>query len=699
MRIERLLVAAPLALIAALVQSAAWVPTYQEQATGNPRRLTQLVEASIGDAKILNPLLNADVSSSRITGLVFDGLLDLDEDLRLRGRLARSWRIHERAYLAVDPGATLADGTPAGGAALVALLEAERDRPGGILAGLAGAIEALPATEREVSETRLDGDGRLRTLRVRVRLPPRVRIALRRVDPGLLERLRPLLGPRYGAALAGPGRFTVLEGGPLGAAERRRLLPVIEHNPVIDFELRRGVRFHDGEPFDAEDVRFTYQAVIDPRNLSPRASDFEPIRSLEVLDRYRVRVTYKRLFSPAINAWTIGILPEHLLNRAALEREMDERGLGAAARERFGLRDSRFNRQPIGTGAFRFVAWQSDELIHLRRNPDYWDGPPRYRDYYFRVIPDPLTQEVEFRTGALDSYAPQPHQVERYRADPRYQAFSTLSSGYTYIGYNARRPPLDDPRVRRALGMAIDVDSLIAHLLYRQGERITGPYPRNTEWYDPAVAPLPYDPAGAQRILEQLGWRRNGAGWLEKGGRIFELNLITNNGNPLRKAILTIAQDAWRRIGVKANTQLFEWAVFLEDFINPARFDAVILGWSMGADPDLFQLWHSSQTGRNRLNFVGYRSAEADRLIERIRIEYDRDRQRELARRLHRRIAADQPYTFLYAPRSTRVLDRKIVMVAPGGGYVPVRAARSGDLFYFMNRWIKLARAPRFAPR
>ena len=126
-----------------------------------------------------------------------------------------------------------------------------------------------------------------------------------------------------------------------------------------------------------------------------------------------------------------------------------------------------------------------------------------------------------------------------------------------------------------------NVEEFIKYLLYGEGERITGPYPKNTQWNDPSVTPLPYDPEGAKAILLKLGWETNADGLLEKDGKIFEFNLITNNGNPIRKNIMIIAQNAWKKIGVKCNTQVFEWAVFLKDFVNTAQFDAVVLGWGM----------------------------------------------------------------------------------------------------------------------
>jgi ABC-type transport system substrate-binding protein len=681
MILKRILLLAPLGLVLLLAQSYFWVPAYETQVSRTPSRATKLVEASIGDARILNPILNADTSSARITDLVFDGLLDLDEDLRLRGRLAHAWRVSESAYLLVDEHARLTSGKPAPARSLAQALRRALTAAGD------GPVESVDIVEPE-SRTLIEGDAR-----VEVSLPHRVRLQLSRVDPDLMQRLRALLGPDYGAGLERASWVVSHGAQPPAARWLEERLPLLEHNPEIEFELRRDVRFHDGHAFDAGDVRFTYAALMAPENLSPRTSDFEPIKAVEIIDPHTVRVVYKRLFSPAINAWTIGILPEHLLDMTAREREIEDRALSSEARASFGLRDSRFNRAPVGTGPFRFVEWRSDELVHLERNEAYWDGAPLFEEYFFRILPDPLTREIEFRTGAVDVYEPQPHQAARYRRDKRYQALASLRLGYTYIGYNMRRAPFTDPAVRRALGMAIDVDAIIEHVVYGQGDRVTGPYPIETDWYDPGVAPLPHDPQGALALLESRGWRRGEDGWLEKDGRRLEFNLITHNGNMVRRSVATIAQAAWRDIGIKVNTQLFEWAVFLEDFINPGQFDAVILGWSMGIDPDLFQLWHSSQAGPHQLNFVGYRSDEADALIERIRKEYDVGAQRRLARSLHRRIAADQPYTFLFAPLLTHVLDRKVVMVEADGSVGPVRAGKGANVFFHMNRWRKRARA------
>ena len=174
----------------------------------------------------------------------------------------------------------------------------------------------------------------------------------------------------------------------------------------------------------------------------------------------------------------------------------------------------------------------------------------------------------------------------------------------------------------------------------------------------PAVKPLPYDPQGALKLLEEAGWKRNREGWLEKNGKRLQFTLITNNGNDLRKAILTVAQDEWRKIGIDVRTDLLEWAVFIQERVDKADFDALVLGWSMGIEPDLFQIWHSSQTHPFQLNFVGFKNEEADDLIVKIRQEYNHERQVAYCHQLHEIIAREQPYTFLYVTKWTAVLDK-----------------------------------------
>ncbi len=696
----------PVGLSLILLQSYFWVPSYEEQSRGNAGRLEEFINASIGDASILNPILSADSASSEIENLIFEGLIDRDENLRFRGRVAESWTVSEEAYFFINT-AQPAPGSGDGDVeALVAYLQTLRNQPASLPENLQGAfgnireISLVPARTDTVRRQQPAAAGREAVdLTIRVTAPPRVKLTLRDVDPNLFAHLAEVLGPDYFSSFQ-PRRYVSVPA-PIAQTEldllAKDLLPAVEHNPVIEFRLRPDVKFHDGREVTAKDVKFTYDAIMDPKNLSPRVADYEPVKDIQIIDPHTVRIVYKRLHSPAVGTWAMGLLPEHLLNEDRLRQEALRTGRDPAA---FSMRQSEFNRRPVGSGPFVFREWKSDQYITLDRFAEYWEGAPNYKRYIYRILPDLLTQEMEFYAGTIDAYGVQPYQVARLQQDPRFQNFSGTSYAYAYIGYNLRRPPFDDPRVRRALAMAIDVDRIIDFILYRQGERTTGPFLKQTEYYNHAIAPVSCDPEGALKLLAEAGWRRNADGRLEKGGQKLQFTLITNSGNDTRKSILAIAQDAWKQIGIDVRTDLVEWSVFIKERINKLDFDAVVLGWSMGIDPDLYQIWHSSQTGPHQLNFAGYRNPEADDLIIRIRQEYDLDRKVALCHRLHAIIAGDLPYTFLYVGKWTAVLDRRIVIreTDPGGKdrFRPIQPTRTGNYMFYFNQWTKLADAPQF---
>jgi len=706
-----LLIALPLIVIGVLAQSAFWVPTYASQSQGNPERLRTFVRASIGDAKILNPIINSNATGDEIMeDKLFEGLVNDDENLKIIPGLADRWETREDAYIAELPERKLPDGRFGSAANIASLIEAawKGARLGGLGASIQG-VELVPAETRTLTESVQvpDAKGKQSSLDVElsVQVPPRVKIRLSKVESQVFKQLEPLLGEGYFSDYPFADRFKLKKPEQLGTIREKfpELLGVGEHNPIITFHLHPGVRWHDGLPFTAEDVKFTYEALVDPRNASPRASSYEGIKSVEIVDALTVRMIYKRLAAPAIIDWMIGIIPKHLLDDAALQREMSKASLSKEAGAALSVRTSEFGRHPVGTGPFRFAEWRADQFVHLKRNDDYWGDKAEERDVFFRVIPDYLTMELEFKAGALDRYDALPHQAERFRNDPDYHVLDRRRGYYSYIVYNMRRPQFQDVRVRRALGMAIDVDSLIKYVLSGEGKRATGPYYSNTPYYDPTVKPLPYDPAGALALLAEAGWKKNSRGILEKDGKPFQFTLVTNNGNPQRKAIMIVAQEAWKKLGIDCKIQAFEWTVFLDDFMHKLTFDAAVLAW-VGGDisPDKYQLWHSSQVHEFQLNFAGYQNRRVDELIERIREEYDFDAQVAMAREMHRLVAEDQPYTFLYQPTEPIVIDKRIVQVdrdAEGKEtYRKIEPLPSGSIDIFFKRWRKLAQEPTYAP-
>ena len=189
--------------------------------------------------------------------------------------------------------------------------------------------------------------------------------------------------------------------------------------------------------------------------------------------------------------------------------------------------------------------------------------------------------------------------------------------GYTYLGYNLNRFMFKDKRVRQALSYAIDKQEIIDGVLFGLGRVCTGPYKPDTFWYNPNVRRYSYDPERAGRLLDEAGWKdTDGDGIRDKDGQPFSFTILTNQGNEMRKKAGQIIQQHLSKVGIKVSLRIIEWAAFISQFIDKRNFDATLLGWISGPDPNLINVWHSSKTREGELNFIGFKNEEADRMLE-----------------------------------------------------------------------------------
>ena len=441
--------------------------------------------------------------------------------------------------------------------------------------------------------------------------------------------------------------------------------------PVITFYLRKGVLWHDGKEFTAEDVKFTYDKIMDEKTNTVRRSDYELVKKAEILDPYTFRVTYKQPFSPGLATWGMGIIPKHLL-------------------EKEDINTTKFNRRPVGTGPFRFIEWVSDEKIVVEANPKYFEGRPNLDRIIYRIIPEPSLSEMELLTQGVDYYSVFPHQLRRMKEVPFLKMYSQPTLSYTYIGYNLKNPLFQDKRVRQALTYATNREEIVQYVLYGLGTVATGPFPNHLWYSNPKVKPIPYDPQKARQLLAEAGWKdTDGDGILDKDGKPFQFRLITNSGNEIRKDVGVLAQRQLREVGIDVKFELYEWSVFLKNFINAKAFDACILGWGLSPDPDDYQIWHSSQIEKG-FNFVSYKNPEVDLLWEEGRKEYDVEKRKQIYWRIHELMAEDQPYTFLYVPLGNSALQRKFyLMEKDSTGRETLREIKmeKAGLEYDLTKW------------
>ncbi|MDH4161573.1 MAG: peptide-binding protein [Nitrospirota bacterium] len=442
-------------------------------------------------------------------------------------------------------------------------------------------------------------------------------------------------------------------------AERWTISP---DGKTVTFHLRKGVEWHDGAPFTAEDCLFTYQKLMDPKVATPFSSQYMDVAKAEVLDRYTFRVIYKEPFSPALESWAIGMIPRHVL-------------------EGKDLNTDEFNRKPVGTGPYRFKEWVAGQKIVLEANERYFEGRPKIDQYIYRIIPDSSTMFQELLSGGVDFMGLNPLQYlrksETKRIRENYRKFRYPANAYTYMSYNLSSPLFSETRTRQALAYAIDRKSIIEGVLLGIGQPCTGPFSHVSWAYNPKIQPYPYDPERAKRMLAEAGWKdENNDGVLEKNGRPFRFTILTNQGNKERIGASEIIQQNLRKVGIEVNIRVMEWQAFLEQ-IDKHTFDAIILGWSMGRDPDLYDIWHSSKTRKGEYNFIGYKNPEVDRLLVEGRRTFDIERRKKIYYRIHEILADEQPYAFLYVPDATPIVHKRFkgIAVAPLG------------IMYNFNKW------------
>lgn len=426
---------------------------------------------------------------------------------------------------------------------------------------------------------------------------------------------------------------------------------VTDSGLTLTFSLRPDVRWHDGKPLNAQDVRFTYERLIDPAVATPFSSAYELVDSFEVLDERTVRVRYREPFAPALESWMMGIIPQHLL----------------AGED---LNTTGFLRHPIGTGPYRFKRWKSGELIELTANEDYFEHAPYISRYLYRIIPDQATLFLELLTGNIDLAGLSPLQYDRQTDSlylrQHYRKFRYPSFGFAYVGYNLQDPRFSDILVRRAFELAIDKQAIVDGVLYGLGKVATGPYPQESWAYDPQVQIKGRNPQQAQQLLAEAGWAdRDGDGIVEKDGKPFQFTLLTNQGNEVRRQAAELIQRHLKEIGVDVKIRILEWSSFVHEFIDKRRFEAVLLAWSLSRDPDLYDIFHSSKTKTGEYNFVSYNNPEVDRLLVEGRKTFDQETRRAIYHRIHRILAEEQPYTFLYVADALPILHGRFEGVVP----------------------------------
>lgn len=418
----------------------------------------------------------------------------------------------------------------------------------------------------------------------------------------------------------------------------------------LRFHLRRDVFWTDGFTVTSDDVKATFDAQKNPAVAWPSRHLKEHIDSVTVEDHWTVVFHFNRVYPYQLMDANDGvILPKHVLDT------LEPKEMGIVPVERFP-----------SNGPFKLGNWVKGQALTLVRNERYYEkGKPYLERVIFKIVPDPVQLVNQLKAGEIDcmEMVPPGEMDEIRRNHPELAIYDFPTRAYNYVAWNGARAPFDDPRVRRALTMAIDRKLINENIYYGFADECTSPFPPIIWAYNPNIKPIPFDTAAAREAFAALGFKdRDGDGWLDRGGKRFEFELLTNYGNQTRADMQVMIQEMLRRVGVKVNPATLEWTVFLER-IKRGDYDAQINSWRVGTKADLSPIWScEARSGYNRVNYC---NPTVDSLNAAATAMLDFEHAKPLFFRAQEIIYEEQPYTFLNVLRARNVVHRRISVVDP----------------------------------
>ncbi len=416
----------------------------------------------------------------------------------------------------------------------------------------------------------------------------------------------------------------------------------------ITFRLRDDIRWSDGVPTTASDVRYTWEISRSPEVAWVNADVKDFIEDVEVLDDYTVRFQFSLRYPyQLMDANDGNIYPRHILEKIPVAE----------------WRSTDWSRILAFNGPFLLEEWKSQDSITLVRNPEYFeDGKPGLDRVVFRIVPDPNTLLTQLLSGEIDVMADlPPREIDRVGGNDALRVLRYPDRYFQYICWNSRQDRFAHPDIRRALSYAIDMQAIIDTLLYGTAQAASSPILSLFWAHDASLQPYPHDPGKARLLLARQGWTdSDGDGWLDRDGVTFSFELETDSGKKLRTDAAVMIQSQLAKIGIRAQPRALEFNVFQRKH-RDKDFDAFIAAWKVGTKVDYLKpLFHSDSIANPGTNYPSFANPRFDDLIERARTLTDYLEARPLWEEAQGILYDEQPYTLMYERQAVHGVNRRL---------------------------------------
>lgn len=464
----------------------------------------------------------------------------------------------------------------------------------------------------------------------------------------------------------------------------------IQAQTYYTYYLRNDVTWSDGTPFTSKDVEFAYallnSSFVDGDHIR---TYYAALIECRALGAHTVRMRYQQQYFKAPE-FTYGVSaygpPFHFFEKLVREdkdrqltfetltpqQEHEQKKLSVTGQEfgKFFNNDDRYNRSPMGTGPYIVDKWERGDRVELKRNPNYWrkELAGHLDRIVIKFIPDSVTAMQALRSGVIDFFYDMTAEqyFEDLAGDPdwfrdKYVKASWFVPIYSFFGWNELKPQFQDRRIRLALTMLFDREAFLKTKLHGSGILVSGTQYYFGPGYDHDVAPIGYDPNAASELLTEAGWiDTDNDGILDKNGVKFQIVLEMAKGKKVNEEMCEVLQKNAKQVGIDLQVRTLEWASFIER-LRAREVDATTLRWTMPVESDPFQIWHSSEAGRHKRgsNAISFANAEADSLIEMLRVTLDEKKRQRIHQSFHRLIDSEQPYMFLWIPKDLAVYHQR----------------------------------------
>jgi peptide/nickel transport system substrate-binding protein len=435
---------------------------------------------------------------------------------------------------------------------------------------------------------------------------------------------------------------------------------ISDDSKTFTFYLRKDVTWHDGEPFTAKDVKFTFDTILNSDVNSPRRADLADVLTPEqivVLDDYTIQFQLNQVDASFLVSKTgYGILPEHIL--------------GSLTPQEFNTAE--FNTlAPVGTGPFMFREWVKDDHVALVKNPNYWGGEPNIDFWYFKVVENQTVEFAQLQTGEVD-YAPvtaalwEEAQQQEHLQCLAYSQFDFLF--YIYQLDPAKSPLFLDVRTRQALLYGLDRQAMVDSIAFGLADVANSTIPPISWAHNPDNEPrYGYEVDKAKQLLEEAGWKdEDGNGIREahgvqgvEDGTPFSFEIHSNAGNQEREQAMLAMQQYWAELGVEAKPTAIEWNALLAELTETYEFQMIVVGFNWDTDPDQKTMWHTNSYGSG-FNMNKYSNPELDKILDDALLTVDQEKRKEYYYQMQHILAQDVPAPILYFRQGTGCWNKRL---------------------------------------